>query len=327
MARALTSPDRESRIIRSVRSLWRDHTDPSVVVPIGDDCAVVRGPAGGMDQLVTVDQLIEGSHFLPRAHPPEALGRKALVRSLSDIAAMGGLPVHCLQTVCLPPWANGDFLASFQQGMRAMADEACAGRLTLIGGDVARGGAFVVTVTVIGKVERDGALRRSGARPGDSVHVSGQLGGSDLGLQRLLREGGEANLHDPSVQRHIAPVPRLSLGRAIRSVAATAAIDLSDGLATDACRLAGASGVAMVLDAAAIPRFGDADLETALRSGEEYELLFTLPRGCAAPDGFDTTEIGRVEEGSGVTLREVGGSRPLPPIGFRHCWPDAGGAL
>ena len=306
----------EERLIASIERLWAGRRSVGVSLAGGDDCAILHLPGAGDDLLVTTDQIVENRHFRRGRHPPRALGRKALVRSLSDIAAMGGSPLWCLQTVSLPDWAAGRWHEEFQRGLRDTAEVPDATDLALIGGDVSGGDRFVATVTVIGRVEQGTALLRSGARPGDVVYVSGQLGGSAMGLELLLGEGDADR--EAAVLRHCEPSARLALGRALRSLPATATIDLSDGLATDANRLASASGVALVLDASALPLFPGASPQIALRSGEEYELLCTISPEREPPTGTDLTPIGSVETGTGVWLVSSKGREPLRALGYSH---------
>ena len=307
---------REERLIASIERLWAGRGNVGVSLAGGDDCAILHLPGIGDDLLVTSDQIVENRHFVRGRHPPRALGRKALVRSLSDIAAMGGSPLWCLQTVSLPDWATGRWHEEFQRGLLDAADVPDASDLALVGGDVSGGDRFVSTVTVIGRVKHGTAVLRSGARPGDVVYVSGLLGGSALGLELLLGEGHTDR--DAAVLRHCEPSARLALGRALRRVPATAMIDLSDGLATDANRLASASGVALVLDQAAVPLFPGASARVALSSGEEYELLCTISPEREAPAGTDLTPIGRVESGTGVWLLSTSGREPLRALGYAH---------
>ena len=307
----------EVSLIAAIEALWRGRENPWVALAGGDDCAVLRLPGSPDDLLVTSDQIVENRHFLPGKHPPAALGRKALVRSLSDIAAMGGCPAFFLQTLCIPRWAAGSWHDEFQGGMRQAAELSGAERLALVGGDIAGGERFVATTTVIGTVETGTALTRGGARPGNSLHVSGTLGGSGLGLHRLHR-GGAPVPDDSAVRRHCEPSPRLRLGRELREIPASAAIDLSDGLAIDANRLAVASGLAVVIDPALVPLFPGVRTEDAIRSGEEYELLFTIPPNARVPPGLRATRIGYVESGTGVWL-ETGEDRvALQAEGFTH---------
>lgn len=308
-------PAAEGQLIARIEGLWRGRGSPGVVLAGGDDCAVARPPAAGAELLLTVDQIIENQHFVPGQHPPGALGRKALVRSLSDIAAMGGRPLYFLQTLCLPRWTLGAWVEAFLQGMREAAGDLALDELALIGGDIAHGERFVATVTVVGCVERGTAVRRDRARPGDRVLVSGHLGGSAIGL-RMLQEGGDGE-QSAAVRRHCWPQPRLRLGRALRR-RATAAIDLSDGLAADAAKLAAASGVSLTIDAQAVPRFPGASLADALHSGEEYELLCTFDAGARPPAGHGLVAIGSIGPGAGVWLTDAAGRRPLEPGGFSH---------
>ncbi|MYC67194.1 MAG: thiamine-phosphate kinase [Acidobacteriia bacterium] len=308
----------EDQLIRMIEALWAGRGNSRVAVGGGDDCGVLRVSDGAVDWLVTSDQLIQNRHFVRDRHPPRDLGRKALVRSLSDIAAMGGRPLCFLQTVCLPDWAaRSQWHEEFQQGLRAAADDLDLPDLALLGGDVAAGDLFVATVTAIGQVAAGTALLRSGARPGDQLYVSGSLGGSARGLEILLGDP-DPPLGHPAVRRHCAPTARLALGRTLRELPATAALDLSDGLSIDANRLADASSVALVIEASRVPVFPSAELADALVSGEEYELLFTCHSACAGLEDLDVTAIGRVEVGSGVWLESDEGRRRLGPEGFSH---------
>lgn len=230
---------------------------------------------------------------------------------------MGGRPAFLMQTICMPKWATGSWHDEFQAGMRQAAELPGAGELALVGGDVSAGAVFVATTTVIGTVEAGAALTRSGARPGDSVHVSGALGGSGMGLARLMGESAPA-LDDAAVRRHCDPCPRLELGRELCEIPASSTIDLSDGMAIDVNRLADASGVAFVIDPGLVPLFPGAQVDHALRSGEEYELLFTLPPAAPVPTGTRTARIGQVEAGSGAWLETGQGRVPLPAEGFSH---------
>ena len=319
MSRAAANRNSEERIIGSIQSIWGGCRNDAVVLAGGDDCAIVRAAGGGEELLLTTDQVIENRHFIRGRHPFGMVGRKALVRALSDIAAMGGRPLYFLLSLSLPDWSLGRALQEFMRGMRAAADEHRLGDLALIGGDVARADLFAANVTAAGAAPRAGALRRSGARPGDRLYVSGRLGGSLLGLRRL--SAGKPDMRNRAVRRHCMPTARLALGAFIRGQGATAAIDLSDGLSTDALRLAAAGGAALRIDAARIPLFRGAAVEDALASGEEYELLFTAPPRTEIPaalDGLELTRIGIVESGSGVWLERDGAAQALRPSGFDH---------
>jgi thiamine-monophosphate kinase len=252
---------------------------------------------------------IEDVHFRRETHTAAAAGRKALARSLSDIAAMGGEPRFCLVSLCVPGWADSKWVDRFFGGILRLASDTGT---VLAGGDLAHGDKLYCDVTLCGAVPRGTALRRDGARPGHEIYVSGILGGSALGLQT---NRGKAR------RRHLHPEPRLALGRFLREkLRASSMIDLSDGLSLDLRRVCIASGVEA--DICAPPRFPGATLEQSLHGGEEYELLFTVPRGVRVPgrfEGLPLTRIGEIVKGTEVS---GGGVRlnghPLPALGYDH---------
>lgn len=288
--------------------------DESVLVGIGDDAAVVEASGGGR-LILTNDCLIDGIHFRLGETSPRLIGRKAVMRAVSDIAAMAGRPRWILAALCLPRGVDGQTVKALCLGMRA----ACRTLgVAWVGGDLSRtSGPLAAVVTVIGEVLAPGAVRRAGAAPGDAVCVTGRLGGSILGRQFRFRP-------------RLAEAQRLA--RRFRPHAMT---DLSDGLSTDARHLADAGGVRLVLHERAIPvsaaarRLGRLDgrpaLAHALNDGEDYELLFTLaPRDAAraAAEGLcgtAVTVIGCVEEGRGVVIASPDGRRrELAPEGYEH---------
>ncbi len=276
-----------------------------IVAGIGDDCAVFRAPGAREDLLFTTDMMLEGVHFRRETHPAEAIGYKALARGLSDIAAMGGEPRFCLVSLALAPWTSQRWVDRFYRGLLHLAR---ATETALAGGDLGRAGRLACDVVVCGAVPKGKALRRSGARLGDSIYVSGRLGGAALGLER--RQGA-------AWRKHAYPEPRLRLGRFLRG-RATAAIDLSDGLSLDLHRLALASGAAAELDDA-LPTFRGATTEQALNGGEDYELLFTARPRLALPASFEgvpLTCIGAIRKGKPGVVRFEG--RPLAPRGYDH---------
>lgn len=251
---------------------------------IGDDCAIFR-PHPGEDLLFTTDQMIEGVHFKPSA-AADAIGERALARSLSDIAAMGGMPRFCLVTLAIPPSKSGKWMDGFYRGLLRLARRTGT---TLAGGDLARSEKVHCDVMVCGVVAKGKALRRDGARPGDVLYVSGKLG--------------------RPWDRRI--VPRLALGITLIG-RATSCIDLSDGLSLDLHRVCVASNVAAELDRVPVAR--GSTIERALHGGEDYELLFTLPAGSATPRG--TARIGTMVRGKAGAMRFQG--RPLTPRGYDH---------
>jgi thiamine-monophosphate kinase len=296
----------ERAITERLRSLVAIPPGSPVHLGIGDDCAIYRPRGSADDLLFTSDMFIEGVHFLRETHPPAVAGRKALVRSLSDIAAMGGAPRFCLVSLCVPRWANARWVDRFFDGILDLA--AKTGTI-LAGGDLSHGETLACDVTVCGVVPRGTALRRDGARPNHDIYVSGALGGSVLGLQT---KKGKA------LRRHLRPEPRLALGGFLReTLHASSAIDLSDGLSLDLRRLCLASGVEAEIIAP--PRFPGASLEQALHGGEEYELLFTVPAGTKVPGRFEgqpLTRMGSVLRGSAGEVRLDG--KPLPALGYEH---------
>jgi thiamine-monophosphate kinase len=273
---------------------------------IGDDCAIYRPRGSAEDLLFTADLFLEGIHFLRNTHKAADIARNALARSLSDIAAMGGSPRFCLVSLCVPQWADNNWVRLFFQTLTRLATQSGA---FLAGGDLSHGATLACDVTVCGAVPRGKALRRNGARPGHEIYVSGQLGGSALGL-----ETGRGMAR----RRHLNPEPRLALGRYIRAtLRATSAIDLSDGLSLDLRRLCLASGAAAAISDP--PRFPGATLHHALHGGEEYELLFTVRKGTEVPatfEGLPLTRIGTILKGEPGEIRHNGAI--LPALGFDH---------
>jgi thiamine-monophosphate kinase len=305
----------EEAMIEQIRKAARRVTDGRIRLGIGDDTAVLRAPKGGAEILLTTDQIIENTHFIRGQHPERALGYKTLARGLSDIAAMGGVPLCFLLSLGLPEWARGFWLKQYIYGMFQLSDRK---KVPCVGGDIARGERFTAEVTVVGSVARGKALRRDGARPGDLLFVSGSLGGSALGLSRLLSGGAGRSA---AVRRHLFPEPRLALGRFLGRLKASAVIDLSDGLSMDLARLARSSGVGAEIEAGAVPVFPRASLEQALHGGEEYELLFAVRPGARVPPsagGVRLSCIGRIRQRKGVVLKTARGVESLEPGGFQH---------
>lgn len=245
---------------------------------IGDDCAIYR-PRAGEELLFTTDQMIEGIHFT-RAQKASAIGERALARSLSDIAAMGGEPRFCIVAMAA---SDVQWIEEFYRGLLRLAKRTGT---ALAGGDLARDEKFHCDVMVCGSVPRGKALRRDGARVGDSIFVSGPLG--------------------KPWDRRIEP--RLALGRSLRGVA-TACIDLSDGLSLDLHRLCMASDLSAEIDR--VPVMRGSTIERALHGGEDYELLFTAKK---APPGC--SRIGRMTRGTPGKITFQG--EPLEPRGYDH---------
>jgi len=302
-----------------------------VRVGIGDDAAVLAGE-GRTDWVVTTDLMIEDVHFLRQMQPPRAVGHKALARSLSDIAAMGGVPRYALVALAVPPELASRWVKQFFDGALALARRH---RVRLAGGDLSRAGRVIADVQVLGTVEKGKAFLRAGARAGDALFVSGELGLARLGLAVLRTHlGGDEAVLRRAVRAHFYPEPRVALGRALRRFPVSALIDVSDGLSTDLFHLCRASRVGARLAAARIPlpqipprvaeRLRVVPLELALHGGEDYELLFTLPEAAARRlparlAGVGLQRIGRIERGRTLLLEDAEGrKKPLVPRGWEH---------
>jgi thiamine-monophosphate kinase len=284
---------------------------------IGDDCAVLQVPRGH-DALVTTDFSLEGVHFRREWHPPESVGHRCLARGLSDIAAMGGESLAAFLSLALPAQLPQRWVDGFLRGFLALAKKY---KVPLAGGDTAQSlGGVLADIVVLGSAPRGTAVLRSGARPGDSLYVTGELGGSALLLGRLLR----GSLKRPQPHRypaHFFPVPRLAAGRMLRErKLAAAMIDISDGLSTDLRHLCDESGVGARIYAEKLPvAGGPANLRCALHGGDDYELLFAA-RGKvpARLAGVPVTRIGEITRGRKIALVEGGKERDLPPMGWEH---------
>ncbi len=306
-----------------------------VILGIGDDCAALA--IGGADYLLwTVDTLVEGVHFDLAYTTLTQLGWKSLAVNLSDIAAMGGVPRHALLSLGWPPNRDRGLALEFAAGLAQAAREY---GVAVIGGDtVASPQGLVVTVTLTGLVPASQMLRRSGARVGDVIFVTGPLGEAATGLE-ILRQGLALapDLTKTLVEAHLLPRPQLAAGRLLAQAGlATALIDTSDGVATDLHHICQASAVGALLPAASVPispRVQTAapdlnrdPLTLALTGGEDYLLLFTSPPERAArlaqvflKAGLPAPlPLGRIVPGDRVILETAGGDVDISGQGYDH---------
>jgi thiamine-monophosphate kinase len=307
----------------------------------GDDAAIVV-PGGAT--ATSVDALIDGVHFRREWSSLAQIGRKALAVALSDLAAMGAEPGEAYIVLGIPADLDEDDCLELLDAMTDLAKETGT---TLAGGDVSRAPVLTLAMTVVGHAESPTDLvTRSGARPGDALVVTGELGGAAAGLLLLEREpradvprvSGHYGYLTPGTStalraRQLEPQPRLEAGRALAEAGATAMIDLSDGLGGDAGHIAAASGVGLRIEAGALPleagvaeiapTAGRDPLELASAGGEDYELLAALPEEQIATaaaelsdrDGTKLSRIGEVVAGEGVEIRLPDGGL-LNPVGF-----------
>jgi len=314
----------EKALIAQIRRLAR-LSQSAVSTGIGDDCAVLRFlPA--QESLITTDFSLEGVHFRRDWHPPESVGHRCLARGLSDIAAMGGEPVAAFLSLALPLDLPQGWVRRFLRSFIRLAENR---GVTLAGGDTAQSlNGILADIIVIGTAPKGKSVLRSGARPGDRVFVSGDLGGAAAALQQMIAKP-KTKLNFRDYRRHFYPEPRIELGRTLRQKGiASAMIDTSDGLSTDLAHLCEESRVGAELVAEAVPRARvgkparEVDLDLALHGGEDYELLFTARPGKRVPKqiaGVTLTQIGRVTRRKKLILRNSEGvACKIHPQGWEH---------
>jgi thiamine-monophosphate kinase len=306
----------------------------AVLTGIGDDCAVLRllqRPRGGRgrdkDILVTTDFTLEGIHFRRDWHSPESVGHRCLARGFSDIAAMGGEPVAAFLSLAVPRDLRQSWVGRFTSSLITLAERY---GVTLAGGDTAESPSGILAdIIVVGTVPRGKAVLRSRARPGDRIYVSGELGGSAAAIIWKMQKKLKRRLNPREYPRHFFPEPRIELGRALREKdLVSAMIDTSDGLSTDLTHICEESGVGAEVEAALIPRASvgkparEVDLKFALHGGEDYELLFTAPRGKRIPSrvaGIPVTQIGHITRQRKILLIDRAGvASEVQPRGWEH---------
>ncbi len=321
----------EHAIIEKVRSRVPP-ASAEVVLGIGDDAAVLE-PDRNTLTVVTTDVLVEEVHFDRAFTPMDAVGHKSLAISLSDIAAMGATPRHALISLALPQSLSVGDLDALLDGLLGLA---VTHGVDVVGGNVTRSPhSLFVEVTMMGSVKRRRVLSRHGARPGDDLYVSGEVGGAAAGLASL-RAPAEGQHPAASQERFLRPQPRVRLGKQLgRNRAVRACIDLSDGLADGVRQLATAGSVGAVLFADELPissevkqlfeASGVDPVTGAVAGGEDYELLFAAPRSFARrveaarrnAGAVPITRIGQITQNRALVLRRGKREDELPE-GFEH---------
>jgi thiamine-monophosphate kinase len=306
------------------RYFARSSQRSDVLLGVGDDAALLMPPP---DQalVAATDTLVEGRHFLPGT-PAAVIGHQALAVNLSDLAAMGAEPAWALLSLSMPR-SDERWIAEFADGLYALADRH---GVALVGGDTVSG-PLVVTIEVLGFVPPAAALRRSGARAGDLIVVSGAPGVAAAGLAELQSGRASFESSDARVGRFLRAEPRLALGRALRGFA-TAAMDVSDGLLGDLGKLARSSGLGACVDLERLPvapelaAYPPAEQQQlVLQGGDDYELLFTLPADhsghlahLAEAGGCGLHCIGSMVSGEGVECRRDGARVAVAGKGYDH---------
>ena len=316
----------ELALIESIRRASASRSPGRVRLGIGDDCAILRPPAGH-EILVTTDFCLEGRHFRRDWHTPESAGHRCMARGLSDLAAMGAKPMAAFLSLALPAGVDRIWTDKFFRGLRALADEFT---VPLAGGDTAHSPSahILADIVLVGSAPTGKALLRSTARAGDGIYVTGTLGGSAAELIALQTRARKTKKKDAD-GRHpqMFPAPRLAAGAALlRRGLASACIDLSDGLSSDLKHLCEASGLSAEINVQSLPihalAAGRTDL--ALHGGEDYELLFAARTDAKMPRSFTgvpVTKIGRFvprRRPMMASVDELGARRELTAGGWEH---------
>jgi thiamine-monophosphate kinase len=298
-----------------------------VLLGVGDDCALLQVPPGE-SLAMTTDTLVSGVHFFADIDP-ESLGHKALAVNLSDLAAMGARPAWISLALALPE-ANADWLTAFSRGLFRLAERF---QVQLVGGDTTRG-PLTITIQACGFVSSQSALRRDGAAPEDRIYVTGTVGDAALALAAIKNHQTVSETHVNHLQMRLnQPIPRIIQGLDLGGVA-SAAIDISDGLAQDLTHILKRSGVGATLEVDHLPRSqalqtslqADDAISLALSGGDDYELCFTVPlkhqprlQSLAAQWECTCTEIGVIEAQPGLRYQYKDGSPfYLSGTGYDH---------
>jgi thiamine-monophosphate kinase len=304
-----------------IRRILKDAASPGpqVALASGDDCALINKGDGGY-LAVSVDLSVQDAHFVIEWGTPELIGERAVRAAHSDVAAMAAQPFGTLVSLNVPGKSGPSLAERVAIGCRAAAEQLGA---PLIGGDLSHGGAsLVVDVVALGVVEKP--LLRSGARPGDEIWVTGELGAAAAAVRAW--KAGESPTNR---WRRAFWEPGSRIGEAVflAEAGASAAIDLSDGLLADAAHIAAASGVGIEIDWDAVPAAENVETELALAGGEDYELLVAVPGGILNDEkiadfasffGIPLSRVGRTVSGSGVRVFRDDAEVELDSMGFDH---------
>ena len=301
----------ESGLIRKIRERFGPKAG-ELPVGIGDDAAVIDLPEN-YSLVFCSDLLAENTHFIRDLHPPDSIGYKAIAANVSDVAAMGGVATHFLISLAAPGDLDWIWLEAFFRGV----EQACERfDIALAGGDSASSEHIFIDVSMIGRVRSGQAVRRSGAKIGDGIYVTGTLGSSAVGLERLK----SGKMRDAAVERHLFPEPRYQVGAAVANQA-HAMIDVSDGLSTDLTHIVEESKVSGRIYKDRLPIWPGAEEHHALHGGEEYELIIIAPELPAIVEGIPVTRIGEIiPSGLEHQLFLIDGTREsvLYPRGWEH---------
>jgi thiamine-monophosphate kinase len=301
----------ESELIRKIRERFGPAT-AGLPVGIGDDAAVIDLPKDH-SLVFCADLVAENTHFIRDLHPPSSIGYKAIASNVSDVAAMGGVATHFLISLAAPGDLDLTWLEKFLDGV----EMACLDfQVALAGGDSSSSERIFVDVSMIGHVPSGHAVRRAGARVGDTIYVTGKLGSSALGLESL--KAGKQS--DPSVKRHLFPQARHRIGVVVAGQA-HAMIDVSDGLSTDLGHILEESKVSARIYKDQLPIWPGAGVEHALHGGEEYELIIVGSEVPGIIQGVSVTPIGEIiasANGHQAFLIDGSAETILHPRGWQH---------
>ena len=298
---------------------------PPGMIGIGDDCAVI--PSGDSELIYSTDMLMEGVHFLRDAASPEDIGWKSLAVNLSDIAAMGGIPIATFLSIALPKDVQGEWAERFIAGYAELSRKF---NVALLGGDTTSSlRDIAINVGVLGRAPLGKSVKRSGAIVGQGIYVTGNLGDSAGGLQAILNSWEKTPEVKPLIQSHIKPMPRIEEGQALMNTGILGAMmDISDGIASDLRHILKASGVGAEVHLDKIPmsdklkwaceKYGKNAYALAVGGGEDYELLFTAPANIEDLVAFPIYRIGEIVPGNSLMWMENGYTVDFDVQGFNH---------